>query len=142
MGIEIWLRLIIGSSLVLCSIYDMKERIIPNVLVAVIAVAGLMNSMITSTTLDALIGALFPSALLLLVRMKFSGIGAGDIKLLSATGLWLGWLLNLYVFLFACIAVFGYILLRTYWLRHKIRAVPFAPFVTLGILSLYVIDIF
>lgn len=142
MGIEIWIWLVIGSSLMLCSIYDMKDRIIPNALVAVIAVAGLINSIISGTTFDALIGALVPSALLLLVRMKFNGIGAGDIKLLSATGLWLGWLLNLYVFLFACIAVFGYILLRKYWLHHKIRAVPFAPFVALGILSLYVIGIF
>ncbi|MGZ9584913.1 prepilin peptidase [Paenibacillus marinisediminis] len=139
--VGIWIWFIIGSSLVLCSIYDIRGRIIPNYLVAIIAVAGLINSMISSTIWNALIGALLPSVLLLLVKMKFNGIGAGDIKLLSATGLWLGWLLNLYVFLFACIAAFGYIVLRRYGLRDKISSIPFAPFVTLGILSIYVIYI-
>ena len=130
---------VLGLSLLLCSIFDIKKRIIPNALIIIMLLSGLIYSFMFHSWLWAVTGMLFPSAVLYLIKKKSNEMGAGDIKLLSATGAWLGGLLNLYVCLLACIVSLGFILVRQLLRKDDVSSVPFAPFVAFAVMSLYVI---
>ena len=86
------------------------------------------------TMRDGLAGFLFPAVILLLMYILSKGrtMGGGDIKLIAASGILLGWQKNLLAFLLA-----GMILLVFYPLRQKLfrqrERLAFGPYLSLGI---------
>lgn len=127
----------------ICSIYDIKKRIIPNYLVAIILLLGIVNGIILHHSPYYLIlGALIPSLFLLLLRFKTKYPGFGDIKLLSAVGTWIGWMLNIYVFIFACILSLVFVFIYKLTSGKQLKSVAFAPFITMAVFSLYIILIY
>ncbi len=123
--------------MLICSAYDIKKRTIPNILVIIIFIIGIIYSALFSSLKSAMFGVIIPSLPLLVLKSKIKHIGAGDIKLISAIGTWSGWLLNIFNFAFACICSLIYALVCFFLLRKQLNSVPFAPFLLLGCLSIF-----
>lgn len=131
------------ASLPVCAalcVFDLRERILPNRLVAVLALCG-------AATLPSSALVPFPAAerlawavgtLLVLAAAELlwrrlrgsSGIGAGDVKLLGASALFLGPLVAAQL-LIACAAA---VLVAA--LRRSARPFAFGPYLVGGLVSL------
>ncbi|HEX9060494.1 MAG TPA: A24 family peptidase [Clostridia bacterium] len=123
--------------MLICSIYDIKKRIIPNTLIIIIFSLGLINSVLFSSLKSAMLGVIIPSLPLLILKSKMKHIGAGDIKLISAIGTWSGWLLNISIFAIASICALIYALSYYFSSKKQLKSVPFAPFLLFGCLSIF-----
>ncbi|MBR2598404.1 MAG: prepilin peptidase [Clostridiales bacterium] len=83
--------------LVACAAADLNKGIIPDLIVIFIAVLAVINFFINETfsingLIDHLIGAVCVSVPMLIVSLLIkNAFGGGDIKLMAATGLYLGW---------------------------------------------------
>lgn len=79
--------------LVVAAVIDVRERRIPNASVAVLLVSGLAFSLATRPLGHALVTSLLGGALgfaLFIAFWPIGLIGAGDVKLFAAVGVWLG----------------------------------------------------
>lgn len=135
---NIWLASAFVLLLLLCSISDIKKRIIPNQLVILLLALGLLQSWLYFYLADALLGLLFPSILLFLAKSKWNFyIGAGDIKLLSAIGIWVGWHANIYVLLAGGVLALVYAGIVGCLRRGQASSIPFAPFLSAAAIAIY-----
>lgn len=100
-----WHALVLFAPLVvmlaMAAAIDIRSRRIPNALSGLIALVGLMQSFTSGHTVSpwqSILG-LLTGAALLLGLFAIGAIGGGDLKLLAATGAWLGPKLVFQVFL-------------------------------------------
>jgi len=105
-SIEALLYCLLVSALIVLSVIDFRTYEIPvgiNYFIAVLGVARVATDY--TNWLQYLIGMICVSGFLLLVYWitKGRGIGGGDIKLMAASGLLLGWQLNILAFVLGCI---------------------------------------
>ena len=123
------------------SIYDFRQRIIPDAYLFPLMLTGLIMTTFFSYPIhiqDGVIGATFGYIMACLIGILFDRIthnkqqkpdipiGMGDIKLIGVGGLWLGTMGLAIALVIACIS--GGI-----WAtHHKTRFIPFAPFFLLG----------
>ena len=129
------------SVLIVISFIDLRHRIIPNGLVLILVILGLMFACYQVFVLDMpwslyAIGFLAASLPLFLLGMLFrDGIGGGDIKLMAAAGLFLGWKLILLALFLAALSGLLYagvlLILRRAGRRTEI---PFGPFLSIGLI--------
>ncbi len=130
---------------------DYKTMIIPNgTVIALIVIGGLytvariifpQEFVISITWLEALIGFFAASVPLFLVAvLSKGGMGGGDIKLMAAAGLFLGWK-GILVAMIAGSLIGAIVSLTMIALKKKKRKdmIPFGPFLCLGILIAAVI---
>lgn len=126
-----WLLLIV---LIPVSIHDMRRREIPNVFLFAIALLGFFT---TSTgwnrqTWAESFGGFAVGLLLSFTVYVFGGIGGGDVKVLSAMGLVLGWRAELGVIFY--VAIFGGIGAAIARWRKR-EEYPYGPAIALGLLA-------
>ena len=133
----IWLDLIFIAALVAITRIDLEHRIIPNRILAPVAVAALILTAVFEPhqlPQRLIAGAAAGGFLLAAVLAYPSGMGMGDVKLAAVMGLVLGWavapalLIALVSGTLAGVAVMA---------RHGVRegrktAIPFGPFLALG----------
>jgi len=123
--------------LVVCSIADLKSRIVPNVIVLLLVcldIAHVSWMISTNSTWWT-----YPAGLILAVPFFVGwlrgGIGAGDVKVLISVGLYLGLQNSLIAFAFM-IPILAVLMIRS-WIKNttvKCR-IPFAPVITIGATS-------
>ncbi len=142
------------SLLVVIAVYDIKHKIIPDILSFVIGVLGFVGiflfdygtlSVHTPRLLDFLAGFVVsvPFALLwLLSRGRWMGLGDG--KLLVGLGFLLGMLgvLSAVIFAFWAGGIIGIILLAFSKKYGRKSEVPFAPFLILGTFLVLLCDLY
>lgn len=129
-----------------CAVSDINAGIVPDLIVIAIAVLGIVKYFITeavslSSAIPHLTGALCISVPMLLLALIIKGaFGGGDIKLMAAVGLYLGWRLTLAG---AAIGMFAAGLFSIYLLllkkadtKSKLKLVPFLAY-GLGIATLF-----
>lgn len=131
------------SALLVLSVIDYRIQIIPDGLVIFLAVVGLANALFQILYWGApwhlyVIGIFAASVPLLVMGLLYQdGVGGGDIKLMAAIGLFVGWKLALLsLFLGAVYGLLYTVVLLL--LRQKVgrkTAIPFGPFLALGILT-------
>ena len=132
--------------LVACAAADLNAGIIPDLIVILIAVLGVVKFFVTepvslNAALPHLIGAVCISIPMLVVALLIKGaFGGGDIKLMAAAGLYLGWkaaLAGVAIGLFAA-GLYGiYLLIRKkVGFKSKLRIAPFLAY-GLGIAALF-----
>lgn len=121
--------------LVRLSIVDWKTFEIPDSCSGAIAVAGIVRLLFRAGEWKShLAGALCVSAVLLLAAVLSRGraVGGGDIKLMAAAGLLLGWKESILAFVSAC--MIGSVI---HLLRMKLcgadRVLAFGPYLAVGI---------
>lgn len=140
---KIWFAIVFLLLLLICSIRDIRCRMIPNRMVILMLVLGLLNSWLYLSLLESLLGILVPSSLLLIAKSKCNFyIGAGDIKLLSAIGAWVGWYANIYVLLSGSVLALIYVGAIRGLRRERVLSLPFAPFLSAAAIVIYVGNIF
>ena len=138
-NIELIKYLVLFSVLIIISFIDLDYQIIPNRLVLFVFLWGFSWQIFRPQISwgQALGGALLGGGFLLLVLLlSRGGMGGGDVKLLLAAGFYLGPVLTglaLFISVFAgALLGLGLILLK---LKKRKDAVPFGPFLSLGILT-------
>lgn len=132
--------------LVACAAADIKAGIVPDLIVLAIAVLAIINYFVTepvsvNTALPHLIGAVCVSVPMLLVALIVKGaFGGGDIKLMAAAGLYLGWKYTLAGMVVGMLVagIYGLYLIITKKLgpKSKLKLAPFLAY-GLGAASLF-----
>ena len=125
------------SALLVLSVIDLRTNTIPFGINILIFVLGLMRLVMDySHSYDYLIGFISVSGFLYLVYLitKGRGIGGGDIKLMAAAGLVLGWKLIILSLFLGC--VYGSLI---HPIRMKVsgqgRVLAFGPYLSAGIIT-------
>lgn len=125
---------IFDCMLIIISIVDLKYRKIPNYLTAATALAGLL--FLPSGVIpikSALLGLLAGGGILFLLAMVPGAIGGGDIKMMSALGLFLGLIPTIGAIVLAfIISVPVNIFLVVSKIKGRKDYIPFGPFLALG----------
>lgn len=132
---------IIFSILIIIGFIDLKEMIIPDILVILILITTIIYKLLTfilySKYPDLLnsIGGLVLSSLLfiLIIVLSKGGMGGGDVTLIGSLGFILG-IKNIFLTIFLSFilgAIISIILLVTK-IREKKDPIPFGPFIILG----------
>jgi len=125
------------SVLVVVTFIDLKYQIIPDGLVLIVFFAGIPAAFLSGLSpWEHVIGFFAVSVLLLIIALLSNGgMGGGDIKLMAAAGLFLGWKLILLSLMIAsvvgAIVSVGLLLLKK---ADRKSMVPFGPFLSIGIL--------
>lgn len=139
--------------LILTAVKDIKERIISDILNIMIIILGVMKIIFFNGDFEkSIIGmGVFPLVFIIVYGyisevLKKDVIGFGDIKFMGAAGFYLGYsgiynLIILYntIFITAFIIVFPLLLLKKI---KKEAEIPFAPFISAGVLIFLFLDKF
>ena len=126
------LMFVLTSCLILISLIDYKTQIIPDGLVGVIAVSGVLYNLlyVPQDVVDMLFGGAAGFAVMLVIFfISHGGMGGGDVKLSAAVALWLG-VEGTLLFLLLAFIMGGVIslLLLVSGVKSKGDTIPFGPF--------------
>lgn len=134
-GLYILLLTLVG----IAALVDYQKKQIPNLMVLLLLVTGLINLILVKKGwIYALLGLFGIGALLFVVYYFSKGaIGMGDIKLLATIGLILGfWDTLLLIFIASFISGLASLMLMVLGRVNKKSKIPFAPFIFLSMLIL------
>lgn len=143
-GTAIFLGALLAAILIVLAAADIRHRILPNELNLMLGLAGLGQAAVAGKTVlvGAALGATVCGGLLGALAFGYrryrgvDGLGAGDLKLGIAGGLWTGWEQVPWMLSIAALSALLFLgaraLGRTTQLEERI---PFGPFLCTGILS-------
>jgi len=149
--IFIWVYgLVLMGGLAALSYIDIKSFRLPDVLTLPLCVAGLSFAYFYGDMTSALIGLVMGYLSFLCVELGFKylrgidGLGRGDAKLLAAGGAWCGWMALPHIVLIASISAICVVLLWSLKSKtlHRKSAIPFGPFIAIGIGSIWLVQTF
>lgn len=126
---------LLTSALIVLSVIDFRSYIIPDKVNLVILVLGIFAILLDREHwAEHIIGFFSVSVLLLIIYLVTvgRGIGGGDIKLMAAAGLIVGWKVNVLAFLLGCIlgSVIHLIRMKVSKAEHKLAL---GPYLSMGI---------
>ncbi len=124
--------------LVIATIVDIKEKIIPNWLVFVGFIIGSVNAFLNPAMSIASAAMAMVSAGVLLWTISYiskGGLGIGDVKLFACVGLFLGIdkIISAIIYATMISGLVGLLLLLINYSNRK-KTMPFAPFILIGVL--------
>jgi prepilin signal peptidase PulO-like enzyme (type II secretory pathway) len=122
--------------LITAAIIDVREKMIPDKLIAFSIVTGLAMLIINpqNTIYDAFTGVLIIGGILFIVSLLSKGaIGMGDVKLITCSALYIGGsrLMTALTVSFILSGIAGVIVLLKYR-ENRRKEIPFAPFLLIG----------
>ncbi len=120
--------LIFVGMLVFASIFDIKHREIPNTICILIAVLSLTNF--------HFLGFLAALPFFIAAYFEPEKMGGGDIKLTAAVGLFLGF----FDTIFGVIIALTLSILFYFLSKRKFKSLPLAPFLTVGFVTILLIE--
>lgn len=132
---ETFLYCLCASALLALSVIDWRTQEIPFGFNVFIFILGLIRLITDWGNFGQYIIGLFAVSgflLLLWLITRGKGIGDGDIKLMAATGLLLGWQLNIVAFLIGCVLGSVIHLIRMA-VRKAGRVLAFGPYLSAGV---------
>lgn len=118
-------------SIFLTAIVDIKKRIIPDTLVFIILIIGILHNRDIEFIIYGIIAALLPILTVYLITKKGNGIGLGDVKLTGAAGAFLG--VEFIIMALLISNILGAIFSTVLRFSRKRTEIPFAPFLFIGI---------
>ena len=135
LNIRTLLTCFLASTLIVIAVIDWRTYEIPFGLNVFIACLGVINLLVDfDNCISYLIGAVCVSGFLLILFLvtKGRGIGGGDIKLMAAAGLFMGWKAIILAFVIGCIAgsIIHLIRMRISKAEHVLA---FGPYLAAGI---------
>ncbi len=142
MNIQSVLTCFLSSVLIVIAVIDWRTYEIPfglNVFIAALGLAAVAVKLVNrdfTGVWDSIIGAACVSTFLLIIYLatKGRGIGGGDIKLMAAAGLFLGWKNCILAFVIGCVLGSVIHLIRMK-LSGKDHVLAFGPYLAAGILT-------
>lgn len=122
------LTLLYAVPLLWAAVSDYKKRIIPDWTWIVILVLGVISAFLlpAPALYERIAGFLLPGLCLLLLAMKFGGVGGGDIKLTAAVGFAFG------LYSLAAILFLALLPACVYAKVTRQRSIPLAVFLCVG----------
>ncbi|MGE5604961.1 MAG: prepilin peptidase [Bacteroidota bacterium] len=140
LSIDGLMALILTYVLIAIAFIDLEHQIIPNALTLPMIVLGLVFRILQGEIVAGIIGGLIGGGLLIIVTLLYpKGMGMGDVKFLTMTGVFLGWEKALFT-LFSG-SFLGVMVIIPLMLLKKIdrkSAFPFGPFLVIGtLIALY-----
>jgi leader peptidase (prepilin peptidase)/N-methyltransferase len=135
-GGQLALGLVLCLLLVVITLTDLDQRVIPNAVVGFGALAGI--AVVIATDVDSLgenlIAAAVAGGIMAAIALAYPrGMGMGDAKLVAMMGIYLGRAIAPAVLIgFAIGAVVGLAMIARYGSEARKRAIPFGPFLALG----------
>ena len=143
LSVDYFIYLVFCAALLVVTFIDLDHQIIPDMITLPGIIAGLILSLFLTeiTFLDSIIGLVAGGGGLFLIAMgyhlftKREGMGAGDIKLLSMIGAFLGFKAVIVTVFFG--SLFGSLLGVLMMIKEKKGRrliIPFGPFLTFGAL--------
>lgn len=124
-----------AALLLAASIFDARNRIIPDSICLGIAMTGLLYFE------PVKLAGIFAAALFLIAAFLFGGMGGGDIKLMASAGLVLGFSKSMVATVIGLTALLvfhaGNTIIQRLYGRAAPKAYPLAPFLSLGCLVAY-----
>ena len=141
--IELILDVIFLCILAMCSITDLKKRIIPNYAAACLFLLGLLQITVLLVSGESILPNILAVAVSLfgLIAWRCGKIGGGDIKLLLGIGLYLGiWRMAI-----SCIGMALPCLIFLLWQlirKYRPERVPLAPFLLIGCIFTVILTYF
>ena len=121
--------------LLAASLWDLRKRIIPDSLCLSIALTGLL------TFEPVRLFGILAAVPLFLPALFLGGMGGGDIKLMAAAGVMLGFQKSMAAMILGLTALLVfhaiYLLTQKWCVRGTKQAYPLAPFLSLGCLAAY-----
>lgn len=120
---------------------DLEHYLIPNSLVLILLITGFLyyflepDPGLLNRALGLAVGFVIP---LILSYLSKGGMGGGDIKLMGAMGLWLGFPGILYSLFIAALtgSIAGILLIAT-GIKKRRDPIPFGPFLIIGFLCIF-----
>lgn len=135
LSMEMIFYCLLSSILFVIAVIDFEHKIIPNELLIVAFVLGIIFHIFSGGFLSSVIGFFAVSVLLYIIAiLSKGGIGGGDIKMMAAFGFCIGWqniLLSLFIASIIGSLVAIYLLVFKKYGRKT--EVPFGPFLAIGI---------
>ena len=134
-SVETILYCLCSSALLALSVIDWRTKEIPigfNIFILLLGLVRMITDLGNGS--QYVIGLFAVRGFLFLIEIisRGRGIGGGDIKLMAATGLLLGWQLNIIAFLLGC--VLGSIIHLTLMAMKKAdRVLAFGPYLSMGV---------
>jgi len=132
---------ILCTVLIVISGIDYEHQIIPDEMVWMILILGIVYQLTThfylqlpSSWISSILGLVMGGGFFLLIAVvSGGGMGGGDIKLMGALGIWFGWQLTLLNMLLSFIlgAILSMVLLLLK-IKGRKEAIPFGPFIALA----------
>lgn len=131
------LCMLMFSTLLVISIIDYKEMIIPNEFIIFILIVAIAYTVYDGNYLSHIIGFFIVSVILLIINiLSKGGIGMGDVKLMAVGGLLVGTANVLASFVIASVvaALIGVLLLLSKKKKRDAK-IPFGPFLAFGLMA-------
>ncbi|AGL02894.1 prepilin peptidase [Desulfoscipio gibsoniae] len=126
-----------AALLLAASISDIRKKIIPDSICLGIALTGMLDFELVK------LAGILAAALFLITALLFGGMGGGDIKLMAAAGLVLGFSKSMAATFIGLTALLvfhaGNHIIQKLRGRTAQKAYPLAPFLSLGCLTAYFI---
>jgi leader peptidase (prepilin peptidase)/N-methyltransferase len=126
--------LAITAILIIISFIDLRYRIIPDFIVVLTLVIGVIFSVATRNNItDTVLGMLCGGGVLFLISLLPNAMGGGDIKFMFAAGAFLGLQRTVWALLLAFIfsSIFSIVLILAKIIGTK-DYIPFGPFLAVG----------
>jgi leader peptidase (prepilin peptidase) / N-methyltransferase len=133
-NIQFYSAFLLNVILIIISFIDYKSKNIPNTVIIFTALVASLFILLGNISLaDSLCGMLFGGGIMWLFSLIPGAIGGGDVKLMFALGLFLGFkgVLSAMVIAFFLASIFSFVLLVLKKLGRK-DVIPFGPFLALG----------
>lgn len=128
---------IIFIFLVILSYYDLCYHLIPNKILFVFGLIGILLLPFYSHPILLICGMFLPSSILFFINLFYPKyIGAGDIKLFMCLGLYMGAFTNCIIYLLSIFLSFFLCLLLIFTPNKSHLNLPFCPFVLVAFLIL------
>ena len=126
--------------LIIISIIDIKKRTVPNILILVLLLPTLVYNIFCDNQILFALAITLPFILLYYLT---NSIGGGDVKLIFVSSLLLGFQQMVYAIIlsFFLSAVFSIILIILKKATKK-STIPFAPFLSTGIITMLLLEFF
>lgn len=122
--------LLCAVPLLWAAITDHRKRIIPDWTWIVLLIVGIISAFLlpTPNLIERIAGLLIPGLCLLLLAIKYGGVGGGDIKLTAAMGFCFGLYSLVFILFFALLPA------CIYAKATRQRSIPLAVFLCIGFL--------
>jgi leader peptidase (prepilin peptidase)/N-methyltransferase len=133
---EIALGLILSCTLVAVTLTDLEQRLIPNRILIVAAVLGLLIAAVSdpSSLPERAAAALGAGGVLFLAALAYpGGMGLGDVKLAGTMGIFLGvWVVPALLVALLSGSLVGLAMIAREGAAARKKAIPFGPFLAFG----------
>lgn len=132
-GILFYKYIIFNCLLIIVSFIDIKHHIIPDSLVIIILITGMVFSIFSSSFLKCLSGIFIGGGIMFVIALIPGAIGGGDVKLMAALGAYLGAGKIIYAIMFGFIlsSIYSFIILMLKKKGYK-DYIPLGPFLCIG----------